>query len=404
MPTFHEEVVSSTACALHDLGFFVLVYIGNGVNIGGLMVPFSGRRQRSSEAFYGRCVSQWQTIYSPIKHVYHPDIIVFVTYPMLLKGFKNDNFALDLIKKTKEDNSHTPIVMITHRPHEMYHDIMKEIDSYVPRNRLIYMYLGEHTKLEAEKIVSQHNNNNSNSNIQLEYLYPVLPKEYITRPESASIDHIWSMTDQIIKSNDYRPLFAMQGNFGGKHAHRKNPKVIVDCLRSIENGTMILPNNKSYNNSVDIKLSIDIIGHLDGDLDIGKLEHGQVRFLNNLGHRDYFTAIARSKFMIAAIGEDAYYTSRATSSVPAALIGEIPLVTNRDFLNIYPCLRDAPMHKYIASATECQSIAVALTLRNEQYNTAKDEIKKCSSLFWNEAKQKYNKIINTAKVKSANNI
>jgi hypothetical protein len=395
MPTFHEEVVSATACALHDLGYFVLVYIGNGVSIGGYMVPLSGRRQRSSEAFYGRCVSQWQTIYSPIKHVYHPDIIVFVTYPMLLKGFKTDHFALDLIKKTKDDNALTPIVLITHRPHEMFNDIMKDIHSYVPSNRITYMYLGEHTKLEAEKVVTQH----TNQSLQLDYIYPVLPKEYITRPDSINVGRTWVMTDQVVNSNEYKPLFAMQGNFGGKHAHRKNPKMIIECLRSIENGSQILPTNSKYNLSRDAPLSIDFIGHIDGALDVQKLEHGHVRFLSNLVHKDYYTAIARAKFMVAAVGEDAYYTSRATSSVPAALIGEIPLVTNKHFLNIYPCLRDSPMHKYIAKETECESIAVAITLTNEEYTIAKDEIKKCSTSFYNDAKQKYLKIINNSKIK-----
>ena len=41
-PTFHDEVASVAACILHDLGFFVVVYIGNGVHFGGMMVPFSG--------------------------------------------------------------------------------------------------------------------------------------------------------------------------------------------------------------------------------------------------------------------------------------------------------------------------------------------------------------------------
>ena len=42
-PTFHDEVASVVACILHDLGFYVVVYIGNGVHFGGMMVPFSGR-------------------------------------------------------------------------------------------------------------------------------------------------------------------------------------------------------------------------------------------------------------------------------------------------------------------------------------------------------------------------
>ena len=32
----------------------------------------------------------------------------------------------------------------------------------------------------------------------------------------------------------YHPYFVMQGNFGGKHSHRKDPKGILNCLRMIE--------------------------------------------------------------------------------------------------------------------------------------------------------------------------
>lgn len=81
-PTFHDEVASSVSCILHDLGYYVVVYIGNGWHYGGYMVPFSGRRRRSSGDFYGRCVSQFVTITTPVKYVSNPDIMVFVTYPM----------------------------------------------------------------------------------------------------------------------------------------------------------------------------------------------------------------------------------------------------------------------------------------------------------------------------------
>jgi hypothetical protein len=45
-----------------------------------------GRRKRSSDEFYGRCVSQFVTISSPVKYVTDPDIIVFVTYPMMQRA------------------------------------------------------------------------------------------------------------------------------------------------------------------------------------------------------------------------------------------------------------------------------------------------------------------------------
>lgn len=42
-----------------------------------------GRRKRSSQQFYGQCVSQFVTITTPIKYVKDPDVIVFITYPMM---------------------------------------------------------------------------------------------------------------------------------------------------------------------------------------------------------------------------------------------------------------------------------------------------------------------------------
>ena len=45
---------------------------------------FLGRRKRSSQEFYGRCVSQFVTITSEVKYVTDPDIMVFITYPMVL--------------------------------------------------------------------------------------------------------------------------------------------------------------------------------------------------------------------------------------------------------------------------------------------------------------------------------
>ena len=42
-----------------------------------------GKRKRLSQEFYGRCVSQFVTISTPVKYVTDPDIMVFVTYPMM---------------------------------------------------------------------------------------------------------------------------------------------------------------------------------------------------------------------------------------------------------------------------------------------------------------------------------
>ena len=214
----------------------------------------------------------------------------------------------------------------------------------------------------------------------------------------------------------YHPLFVMQGNFGGKHAHRKDPKGILNCLRKIEldiksesikklaqNKNKINDNdmsmkktretverisskrylrneeirlkmnlnsvsnkshyfymnnpefnsvinstqtntimedekgektkNKKQINKVKIEeekekekangkekekeketlaqltvvekktfspvehslqsVSIDLVGHLSGKVDIGKLRTGEVRFLSDLGSKDYYLAISK---------------------------------------------------------------------------------------------------------------
>jgi hypothetical protein len=115
-------------------------------------------------------------------------------------------------------------------------------------------------------------------------------------------------------------------------------------------GTTSSASTKSHSNghSGGVSISIDLVGHLNGEVQVGTLKTGEVRFLSDLRSRDYYEALSRARFMLAAIGEKEYLTSRATSSVPAALIAHVPLVTSGEFLSIYPCLRDAPMHRWIA--------------------------------------------------------
>lgn len=85
-PTFHEEVVSAFACMLKDLNYYTVVYIGSGVHVNGMLVPFSNRRKRGSMTFYGHCVNQWVTITDPLTRYPHdPDLLIFITYPMHTK-------------------------------------------------------------------------------------------------------------------------------------------------------------------------------------------------------------------------------------------------------------------------------------------------------------------------------
>lgn len=87
-PAFHEEVVSSMACLLYDSGYYVIVYIGSGLHIGDMIVPFSGTRKITSQKAYGNCVSQWITINpnaneNNVKYIKNPELMIFITYPMV---------------------------------------------------------------------------------------------------------------------------------------------------------------------------------------------------------------------------------------------------------------------------------------------------------------------------------
>ena len=97
------------------------------------------------------------------------------------------------------------------------------------------------------------------------------------------------------------------------------------------------------------------------------------------------------------ITEREYYYNRATSSVPAALISRVPLVAHTEFLQLYPCLREAKMHQYMARNTECESIEIALSLNNAQYQIAKNEIMNCTNFLWQQGLNTFENIIETNK-------
>jgi hypothetical protein len=50
-------------------------------------------------------------------------------------------------------------------------------------------------------------------------------------------------------------------------------------------------------------ISIDLVGHLDGPIDVGKLKTGPVRFLTDLSSLEYYRSISKARFMVPAIGE-----------------------------------------------------------------------------------------------------
>ena len=215
-------------------------------------------------------------------------------------------------------------------------------------------------------------NNNTNENIELNDEYFKVKNHEINLLET-SLKKLETLEIEKEK-NTYHPFFVVQGNFGGKHSHRKDPLGTLNCLRKLEDklrmesidkdkekekeitkekDRQVLKHNKrlnyirrktieenlSLNNSIinenennnktrnfikksyfDIEsienkpilsviegnessfspremslksLSIDLVGHLNGKVEVGKLRTGKVRFLSDLSSKDYYDAISK---------------------------------------------------------------------------------------------------------------
>lgn len=505
LPTFHDEVVSIFACLYHELGYYVVVYIGNGIHLAhtDALLPFSQSRKRNSGNFYGYCVNKWATIpYSPasMTFVSRADVVVFITYPMLSKGGqKTDPFAMRVLQNIHDEKANTKVVLVAHRSNEILHPMLMDITpQLIPRRNIVMMFLGQHTKQAAKQFIIDrlrsstsrlspsdkssktnsntnsisntamavpanspspeawrqfflfdhiHNNSNLNlhssfntmtdeqltaiitNNFHIEHIYPVVPSDFVLNdrfavdynqmhPANYFVDAIASRLRNMfislflynlpkyiqpedsstlrgshasgaLRDKSEGGLFVIQGNFGGKHAYRKDPEGTVQCIKQHLEDAILRSNLKH-----DRRVVLDLIGHLNGEVKLSAFKKaGSIRFLNDLSSQEYYRAIARGRFMLASIADREYFTSRATSSVPAALITGIPLVTSRAFLAVYPCLRDAPVHRYIAQDSECESLRVAVSLSEEQYQMARREIANCSSVLWEQAKQTIEKIV-----------
>ena len=330
--------------------------------------------------------------------------------------------------------------MITHRTNELIHNMMKVIENILPRDQITYMLLGEHTRNSAYNALVNYDSITDPesriitvgdpSSFHLSHFYPVLPIEYVvdgdrfsTKKNSNNDNNNNNYTNKYnnniydnnnsnnynnnnknnnnksnsninamkLKKNDdenvdkdsYHPLFVMQGNFGGKHAHRKDPIGTLNCLRNIEekirkekkdtnvinnidfidNNDKILKTNnisESHSNiethkknrkkrrklrkrihineerflsekSIEIddnellksdklhgfnpsehsleSVNIDLIGHLNGKVEVGTLRTGAVRFLSDLSSKDYYSSISQVSEMEMILIDADYLSS-----------------------------------------------------------------------------------------------
>ena len=353
-PRFHQEVISVFACAFHTLGYQVHVYLTSGIYFYQWKLPYTDQHIYESMEHYGNCVDKWININDPYMKLSHnTSVLLFGTYPMRVKGGLRDEKAFSLLKSfSNQMRPSSRVIYITHRSNEVVNEDSSFLETIIPKQQSIYVFLANHTEMHAR------NNYIHGLDYKTAHVYPVLPMNYL-------------IEDDVYDEATSHPDFSVQGNFGGRHAHRKNTDAVINCVRRLEDL------------SPEEKYGLDFIG--SGNLNQHSLKQGLLRHLSDLSHKDFYRAIAITKFLVPAIGEEDYYFSRATSSIPAALISHVPIATSRPFLMLYPCLQDQPMHRLITRDSECETMMAASELNDEQYSKIKKEAVHCAEVYWNES-------------------
>ena len=385
--SFHEEVTSCIACMFHDMHYHVIVYVYDS-SILSYIVPITRPRLETSKSHYGRCASKWILIASDMELIANPVISVFISYPMQVSGGGPDLHAYRILENMMKSKATSEVVLISHHSQDFSkHSHM--IERYIPRNQTTYMFLARHTYQSALSYAQAEHKGTQAPLYKLDFIYPVMPLSMILGETKAIqlIDH-W-------KYSDKNTLFSIQGNFGGRHAKRKNPSRVIDCLSALEstgtlkNGSLICPICGLSSNRMDL----DLIGHQTAYTEYKELRHGKVRKLSNLQPIDFYAAVSNSMFLIPALNNADYIMSQATSSIPVALISQVPIVADQQLLSIYPCLNNASVHNLFNKDSECLSLQAAMGLSTAQYAQAKEEVRQCTELFWKEAKDKLSKLV-----------
>jgi hypothetical protein len=204
-------------------------------------------------------------------------------------------------------------------------------------------------------------------------------------------------------------VFTIQGHFGGRHAKRRNIDTVLTCLNTLAADTI-------HNNSTST-IILQLVGRGASKVDPEPL-HPAVEVVrrDDLAPLDFHRAVARSHFLLTALGngsrpssstgrsssssavndyigtetgavhnQSSYYTLQASSTVPLALTLLVPIVMRRDLLQRYPCLRDAPTLQLLAGENECASMGAAVTLSAEKLALAREEMRNCGDIAWSHA-------------------
>lgn len=399
--TYHEEVTAAMACMLHSSGYHVAVYIENGISIGNFVLPFTQQRIRASDALYGHCVSEWITINNGMKIIDDPAILLFVTHPMLSHGSttERDPYSFRLLSEMKRKD--TKLVLVTHHIERFWAQV-NDLSRYFDHSRMTFMFLANHVCAAAREELSR---DPSQPAYNIECVFPVFKLSTVIGTEALFVatEH-WKRTPDKV-------TFSIQGNFGGRHKHRKNINGSVNCLNEfggelknpnftyVENLVHSNTNLRGFDRSEHLDgtvpgLQLDLVGHADGPLEqASQAVHFAVRSFSDLSSPDFYARLTKSKFLLTALGNNAYSRTQATSSVPAAVVSHVPLVTTAAFLALYPCLRDLPIHRRINVDNECDSIRNAYALSDEDYELARKEMQGCHQQLWNDGVHTFKRIL-----------
>lgn len=289
-----------------------------------------------------------------------------------------DPVAHALIKQV-HSNEHTKVILVTHQAKENIWNHARTIAEYIPQDRLIFLFLSEHTYTAAIQLQRQ-----LSLNYSLSFLYPVVPLRLLfTEDKSNEFESYY--TDSIAKQN----IFAVQGHFGGIHAKRRNVANTVSCLHNVSDNTRELHTKSEPTSEGSSYPRLNIVGHISGEFPMSKAKNSsvQVSITGELPPLEFYKAIAKSHYLVTSLGSDLYLHRQATSTIPTALILQMPIVTTTHLLRLYPCLRDAPLHRRFTQDTECASMRHVMKLSVQDYLLARDEIANCSVVLWEQAKQ-----------------
>lgn len=380
--SFHEEITASIACTLHSMDYFVTVYYDEGMSIAGYH-PFESHQKDISAAYYGRCVDQWAPIsYIESQPPLRADALIFITYPMKTGHHTMDPRALQLLNNTLPASVRAPVkvLLVTHHAKENFWKYMPEIEKCVDREQVTFLFLAEHTYNTAVNMMTAHATTNASHRThadtallyKLAYMYPVIPASMLFKEDQSAY---FNRVQHAQLTNNKRS-FAVQGHFGGQHTKRRNITTTHACL------SMLQPMNTTAAEST-LRLIGRMVGNIGSFSRTGSLS---VQKLADLSPEKFYKAVADSNFLVTSLGSDTYMHAQATSSVPTALIAGTPLVSKSAFLQLYPCLREAPVHVQINGASECESLHNAAQLSASAYKAAKQELLTCSQRYFEESR------------------